>query len=569
MRRNIFSFIRIVSFCALLFIMCSTWINVDAKGYTIKYGGDGFYDSSVWNSYICWDVNTKPLYVYVDGQAVAGDFYMNRNMELMVPANKITECFNCAQNYYYENELVLQKKDTVLKFYRDNPDLYFLNDVQKEMKDAIEVVEGKMFIASSVIADNFGYECYWDVQTNTVDYATVWQDKILPSYYNLRDVHRDTAVKNQGNNSTCWAVAAISALETTLRPEEEVYFAAEHMALMNSFTKNVNEGGEFTMSMAYLLSWQGPVLESADPYGDMQSPEGLSAVKHVQEIQVIKNKNIDKIKEAVFKNGAVQTSIYTSLRSSTSRSKFYNREKYAYCYIGDENPNHEVIIIGWDDDYPKENFTVQPQNNGAFICQNSWGESFGERGVFYISYEDSRVGEQSVVYSKIEDTDNYDNLYQTDLCGWVGQIGYGKETCYFANVFTAQNNENIKSVGIYATDENTSYEIYKVANFEGEDSLKSGELAAMGTLNNAGFYTIDLSHDFYVEAGQKFAIVIRIYTPNSVHPVAVEYPVQGRCETADISDGEGYLSPYGDNWINVENDYNCNICMKIYTDYVK
>ncbi len=549
--------------------MCSIWADVDAKGYTIKFGGDGFYDSSVWNSYICWDVNTKPLYVYVDGQAVTGDFYMNRNMELMVPANKITECFNCAQNYYEENELILQKKDTVLKFYKDSPDLYFLNDVQMEMKDAIEVVEGKMFIASSVIIDNFGYECYWDVQTNTVDYATVWEDKILPAYYNLKDVRRDTAVKNQGNNSTCWAVAAISALETSLRPEEEVYFAAEHMALKNSFTKNVNEGGEYTMSMAYLLSWQGPVLESADPYGDMQSPDGLAAVKHVQEIQVIKNKNIDKIKEAVFKNGAVQTSIYTSLRSSTSRSKFYNRENYAYCYLGDENPNHEVIIIGWDDDYPKENFTVQPHNNGAFICQNSWGESFGESGVFYISYEDSRVGNQSVVYSRIEDTDNYDNMYQTDLCGWVGQIGYGKETCYYANVFTAQNNENIKSVGIYATDENTSYEIYKVANFDGEDSLNSGELAAMGTLNNAGFYTIDLSHDFYVEVGQKFAIVIRIYTPNSVHPVAVEYSVQGRCETVDLSDGEGYLSPYGDNWINVENDYNCNVCMKIYTDFVK
>ena len=37
------------------------------------------------------------------------------------------------------------------------------------------------------------------------------------------------------------------------------------------------------MSMAYLLSWKGPVLEADDPYGDGVSPAGLKAVKHVQE----------------------------------------------------------------------------------------------------------------------------------------------------------------------------------------------------------------------------------------------------------------------------------------------
>ena len=45
----------------------------------------------------------------------------------------------------------------------------------------------------------------------------------------------------------------------------------------NHFLLGQDEGGEYTMSMAYLLSWEGPVWESEDPYGDGFSPDGLKA----------------------------------------------------------------------------------------------------------------------------------------------------------------------------------------------------------------------------------------------------------------------------------------------------
>lgn len=566
MKKKLFLSVKILFLIITAILFGSAFSSVYAKGYTATYAGDGYYDSSMWNQYISFDVNTKPLYIYVDGMAKTGDFYMSRNMELMVPVRKITECFNCAENFYPENELVLQKKDIVLKFYKDQQNCYYKNDEKIDFNGVVEIVEDQMFIASSAITENFGFENYWDSQINTVDFATVWQDSIFPAYYNLRDEGRDTKVKNQGSHGTCWAVAALSALETTIRPEEELNFAAEHMALKNSFTKKVDDGGEYTMSMAYLLSWQGPVLEEDDPYGDMVSPDGLSPVKHVQEIQIIKDKNIDKIKQAVFKNGAVQTSIYTSLKNSLSRSKYYNREKYAYYYDGNEEQNHEIIIIGWDDNFSKDNFTVKPQNDGAFICQNSWGENFGDDGIFYISYEDTRIGQQSIVYSGIENTDNYDNIYQTDLCGWVGQIGYGRESCYFANVFTSKGNQKVKGVGFYITGDNSAYEVYKVSQYNNTEDLTDGELIAVGETENAGFYTVNINQPFSVTEDEKFAIVIRLYTPDAVHPVAVEYAVDGRCEDVDLTDAEGYISPYGNDWVNVEKSYNCNVCMKVYTD---
>ena len=87
------------------------------------------------------------------------------------------------------------------------------------------------------------------------------------------------------------------------------------------------------------------------------------------------------------------TSIYNGLRSSQSKSPYYNQKTNSYCYIGTEKPNHDVVIIGWDDSYSKENFNVDLEGDGAFVCQNSWGDTFGEDGVFYISYYDRRAGQ--------------------------------------------------------------------------------------------------------------------------------------------------------------------------------
>ena len=201
------------------------------------------------------------------------------------------------------------------------------------------------------------------------------------------------------------------------------------------------------MSMAYLLSWEGPVWESEDPYGDGFSPDGLKAREHVQEIQILPSKDYEAIKKAVYLEGGVQSSLYTSMRDYESESVYYNRDTNSYCYIGTEKPNHDSVIVGWDDDYPKENFNMELEGDGAFICTNSWGENFGDQGYFYVSYYDTNIGVHNIVYTGIEPTDNYDNIYQSDLCGWVGQIGYGEDTAWFANAYKTKTKEELAAAG--------------------------------------------------------------------------------------------------------------------------
>lgn len=397
-------------------------------------------------------------------------------------------------------------------------------------------------------------------------------DKRLPASYDYRTVGRAPQIGNQGSLGTCWAFASLTALESSLLPEQRVTFSVDHMSMHNSFLLNQDEGGEYTMSMAYLLAWQGPVLESQDPYGDGYSPDGLKPVKHVQEIQIIPPKDYEAIKRAVYEEGGVQSSLYTSMRDYESRSVYYNRVTNSYCYIGNEKPNHDSVIIGWDDNYPKENFNMDLGGDGAFICTNSWGKDFGDQGYFYVSYYDSNIGVNNIVYTGVEPMDDYHTIYQSDLCGWVGQIGYGQDEAWFSNVYKAGAGEMLAAAGFYATDKNTEYEIYAARHLpeEGapgmEKALNNRTLLVRGHLDNAGFYTVPFKDKIPLDDNERFAVIVKIKTPGTVHPVAIEYDAGDGIAQVDLTDGEGYLSHNGSVWEHVEKTQSCNLCLKAYTD---
>lgn len=511
-------------------------------------------EKEVWNPLIADSVNENTLSLVVDNRKYSNEdsgIYMNDDLEIMIPVSMIRDGFNCSSNLYDEEELLVEKHESSVTF----------SVIDKELKKHKE----EYYVSVSELSDALAYDYTWDIEKNVATATDVsGATSIYPSKYDLREKKRNTPVKNQGSLGTCWASASVGALETSLLPEESLRFSVDHMTMRNSFQLTQNDGGEYTMGMAYLTAWQGPVYEADDPYGDGVSPKGLEAVKHVQEIQVIEGKDFEKIKEAIFKYGGVQTSIYSALRSSQSTSSFYNSANNAYCYIGTEKPNHDVMIIGWDDNYSKDNFSVKPEGDGAFICQNSWGTGFGDEGIFYISYYDTNIGVHNVVYTGIEETDNYDSIYQSDLCGWVGQLGFNKESIYGANVFEAEKSQKLKAAGFYATGKDTEYEVYVVRNFTDESSFERKEKVASGKLDNAGYYTIPFSKNLPVKEGERFAIVVYLKTLDAVHPMAIEYKADATTSKVDLSDGEGYISTNGSVWENVEETQKCNLCIKAY-----
>lgn len=386
----------------------------------------------------------------------------------------------------------------------------------------------------------------------------------LPNSFSYLEEGRMPLIRDQGDKNACWAYVAISALETSMDQDVNGPYDTEHLLKNHPFGKDFKEGGSYTVSMAYLLSWMGPVREKTK--GSSGSPEVCA---HVQEIRQAQPKDYESIKRFVYLYGGVETALYMDFQNDFTSSAYYNEETKAYCYQGDAPSNHEVVIIGWDDDYPAENFSGKVEADGAFLCLNSWGEAFGNAGIFYVSYEDSNIGGYAVTYSRIDPMGQYDKIFQSDLCGYTAQIGYGQESAWFANAYTTEEVLYVRACGFYATGPNTAYEVYGIREFSGTEAFSDKELLCSGYLEDAGYYTIDLPKTMKIDQETDFAIAVKITTEGASYPVAVECPVEGISENADISDGRGYLSCQGSRWEQVETTKGYNICLKVYADLQK
>lgn len=559
-------------YIAFILILCFLFVtkfqilnrNVSVLG---KFRGASL-DPSLWDPLVAEDVNGGILRVTIDNKEYTNenvDFYMNEKRNIMLPVSMLRDALNCSVSLYDKKNLLVEKHSL-------SAQMKVGETSAKSGEETIEIEsplikkKNDYYVSLNDLSKLLGYSCNFDIVQKTMTAADESDSvSLVPSSYDLRERLRVSKIRNQGIYGTCWAFSAISALESSLLPEEQRFFSVDNMTMNNSFHVNHYDGGEYTMGMAYLAAWQGPVYEADDPYGDGIIEHDLEPVAHVQEMRVIDGKNYEGIKEAVFKYGGVQTSLYSTIRSSQGYSQYYNRETNSYCYIGTQKPNHGVVIIGWDDNYPKENFPVPIEEDGAFICQNSWGEEFGEDGIFYVSYYDTNIGTHNVVYTRIEDVNNYDRIYQSDLCGWVGKLGYEKEEIFGANIYKAKKKEDICASGFYATAPNTSYEVYIVKNFEDETSFSRRQKVASGVLEQAGYYTIDFNKPVEVEEGEKYAVVLYLKTPGASLPMAVEYD-SGSVFMQDVNleDGEGYISHNGKTFVNVKEKMDCNLCIKAF-----
>lgn len=336
------------------------------------------------------------------------------------------------------------------------------------------------------------------------------------------------------------------------------------MTMNNGFTLTQDDGGEYTMGMAYLAAWEGPVYEADDPYGDNKTIRILQRSSMCRKCRSSTEKIMRRSRSRSFYTAECRRRSITgcAARSQSLRITIRRQIPTATSY---REPNHDVVIIGWDDSYSKENFNVDLEGDGAFICQNSWGDTFGEDGVFYISYYDTNIGTHNVVYTKIEEPGNYDHIYQSDLCGWVGQLGYNKDSAYGANVYTTSQEEELVAAGFYATGKDSQYELYVVRNFENADSLTQRIPVASGKLSNAGYYTVDFNQAISLDAGERYAIVLHMITPGSVHPMAIEYAADEATANVILDDGESYISTNGARWDSVDTVEECNLCIKAFS----
>ena len=397
----------------------------------------------------------------------------------------------------------------------------------------------------------------------------------LPARYNLAENGFVTDVKNQQDSGNCWAFAALASLETcVLKASNKTFnFSVENMKnLIEMYSaygwkRETNEGGYNGMPMGYLASWLGPVNATLDPFDDKGTLSPLlDSEMHIQNIYVLPARTSytdnDAIKEAILKYGGLYASYYHSAGYLNSKTNAYYDP-----YTG--NGNHAITVVGWDDDYSKNNFYTAPAGDGAFIVKNSWGSSWGDNGYFYISYYDRvlfAVNKDNQAFTYIlNDTVRYTKNYQYDVAGMTDYLITGKKTVWYKNIYNATGNEAIAAVSTFFNT-TVDYEISIYVN----DVL---QLTQNGRHEGSGYYTIPLKEYVPVAVGDIFKIVVKLANPQNGY-AAVPISEQLSTTRCYYAPGVSYFSNDGKKWTDLydysasaySHTYNSQVaCLKAFT----
>ena len=335
-----------------------------------------------------------------------------------------------------------------------------------------------------------------------------------PSYkdasFDLRD-YIDIKVENQNPFGTCYAFASLTCVETYLALNFNEYydFSEMHFATAVSLVNNyypsiddaLNEGGNFTQFVLYTQKDYSLVLEEEMPLSNyknlsissreeeltkdfnninsnfysiakvddttsFQSYAGNKSKYSASELTTFRN----SVKNHIVNHGSLAAGIHTKTATfdSNKNLKVTNDSLVYNNSILDADlvtayTDHMISIIGWDDNYDANGSW---SNKGAYLCQNSWGTSWGNNGCFYVSYDDYFI-ESSIngVYKASLSTTNskissiLNNQEKTNL--HTHRFTESRPTVYTANIFDVSSHlgENITHIDSFITGSSTKFYI--------------------------------------------------------------------------------------------------------------
>ena len=404
-----------------------------------------------------------------------------------------------------------------------------------------------------------------------------------------------TSIKNQNPYGTCWAHAAMASAEADLWKKgladstidlsewQLAYFfyhtvedplggtAGDSVTVVGD--TYLNKGGNQQLATYRLATWQGVTQEADAPYSTVYNDstktldDSLAYGKdayHLENAYWVSMKDRDIVKQLIMEYGACAASYCHDKKYYNSTDQWYRSEPLAEYNPTETNTNHAITIVGWDDNYSKDNFgTYKPSSNGAWLCKNSWGSNWSKDGLFYISYEDVPNLNGNAYFYDYGTSDNYDYNYQYD--GGVGMSTYSVANA--ANVYTANSAETLKAVGFYTEDVQYTCTIKIYKNCTGNPV--SGTLVSTQTATEpyAGFHTVVLDTPVDLNAGDTYSVVVYQTTSSGTPkvPIDVSFSWSWLTGVSSAKTGQSFISSSGSYWQDVSaSGYNCRI--KAYTD---
>ena len=501
----------------------------------------GIYELNMVNSTFS---NNKLTNADVEGLSFGGAVFADLlsayiiDTEFINNSNNAVYCYDCEVEV--NNSIFKNNKEAIRSIYTKSIDL---NDNVYNDDIIIENDTDKYF---NLIICGSGIELV--LLNNTIDVEN------LPKRYNSADWGWVSSIKNQGESGACWCFSTLSTLESALLKATGVEYSlsiqnAQKMLLAYSKYGDIKmvEAGQTSIALQYILSWFGVFPEDYDTFDIfgkitrfISTPQNI----HIQDAIVLypDSADINDYKRTILKCGSVTTDILIDYNAP-----YFNNTTNALYYNGTEEEiaaNHAVSIVGWDDNYPADNFLITPPGNGAFIIKNSYGSEKYDNGYIYVSYYDNLILKTEGVAFVIENTENYTKNYQTDMGGEV-YYKNGSDNYSYKNSYQSIGNDLISAIGtyFYNSNEDYSFEIYV------NDVLK---LTQNGTSPFSGFHTIKLMKEIPIKTGDNFTVIMNTHSV----PVLNNSRIHFKQNTSLIDDGYGWKDALLEN---------LTVILKVYT----
>lgn len=470
----------------------------------------------------------------------------------------------------------------------------------------------------------------------------------LSAKYDLKDIiPENVKIRNQMQTNSCWAFATIGVLESHLglkdknssKPVVAYDFSEKHMnygtaksAFLDGktneygFAKEVSDGGNFYLATQYMANGLGAIDESDLPFvnseedidiSEIQNKEVKTTLYDTVEFPSLTPSEREEVMPSIKQHIVNYGGVYASVHGAAIFSNSYNNETGAiYCTSEILEPrNHAVVIIGWDDNYSKDNFNEnhRPEEDGAWIVKNSWGESIsekisilkeslfeaqqstceangwyspeeiptevivemykssygedkvsvqgediiveiGNKGYMYISYEDCNVYRNLIGIEKATYSKDYDNVYQNDMLGPINNIGINSQNnVYMANVFTRDSSvqEVLDKITIYTFQGYTCKVLVNPNNnSKNKNDLQEVKLKDGNSETiEPGYHTIEFAEPVKL-TGDSFVVVVQLINNDQMKQIALESKIENSMwEDAIVNSGESFCATETD-WNN-------------------